>query len=65
MRPTFIALGEAEHRGTKYSIIMTARDIGALRRITTKLAETEARSEFLKRMCKKKIGLREKRRVLA
>ena len=43
---------------------MTARDIETLKRLTTKLTETEVRREFLKRMVKKKVGLREEEEFL-
>jgi len=43
---------------------MTARDIKTLKRLNIKLTETEVRSEFLKRMVKKKIGLREEEEFL-
>ena len=40
---------------------MTARDIRTLRRITTKLTESEVRGEFMKKMVKKKVGSERKK----
>ena len=44
---------------------MTARDVRALRKLTIKLTEAEARSEHIRKMIRKKIGFREEEEFLA